>query len=42
MSDPNLSGEELLKQEMAGLPVDEILNLCYSFQQKTERLRLYL
>ena len=31
MSDGQLSPEERLRHEIAGLPVDEILALCYAF-----------
>jgi hypothetical protein len=36
------SAEEQLRKEVAALAVDEILALCYSFQHKLARLRLYL
>ncbi|MBC7793567.1 MAG: hypothetical protein H7Z43_07650 [Clostridia bacterium] len=34
-------GEQQLLDEVAGLPVEEILALCYSFKAKPQRLRLY-
>lgn len=37
-----LTAEELLLREIAGLPVDEILALCYAFATRHERLRLYM
>ncbi|OGQ87423.1 MAG: hypothetical protein A2289_15225 [Deltaproteobacteria bacterium RIFOXYA12_FULL_58_15] len=42
MTDDSVAAEELLRKEIATLPVDEILALCYAFQHKLERLRLYL
>lgn len=42
MSTSSSAGEEVLRQEIAGLPVDEILALCYAFSQRLDRLRLYL
>jgi hypothetical protein len=42
MSDATTTPEEQLRQEVAALPVDEILALCYTFKHKLERLRLYL
>ena len=36
------TAEEQLRQEVTGLPVEEILALCYALQNKPERLRLYL
>src|SRR5262245_12260970 len=38
----DLTAEEQLRREVAGLPVGDILALCYAFQKKPERLRLYL
>lgn len=36
-----MSAEEQLLSEIAGLGVDDMLALCYGFQGKPERLRLY-
>lgn len=36
------TAQEALLHELAGLAVDDILALCYAFQAKPERLRLYL
>lgn len=36
------SSEQILRTEVAGLDVDDILALCYAFQHRTERLALYL
>ena len=41
-SDSPVSGVDRLRAEVGQLAVDEILALCYSFQQKPARLRLYL
>ena len=38
----NALSEESLREEIAGLAVDDILALCYTFQNKSERLELYL
>ncbi len=40
--DEILSPEELLRREVSGLEVDEVLALCYTFATKPQRLRLYL
>lgn len=40
MSDP--SARDRLVKEVMGLAVDDILALCYSFQNTPERLRLYI
>lgn len=37
----NQFAEEELRKEISTLAVEEILALCYAFQQKRERLRLY-
>ncbi|MFC1610153.1 hypothetical protein ACFL6C_04295 [Myxococcota bacterium] len=42
MTEEQSAAEELWRKEVAGLAVDEILALCYAFQHKLERLRLYL
>ncbi|MCK5690646.1 hypothetical protein KAI87_15305 [Myxococcota bacterium] len=42
MSEEFLTAEEQLRKEIASLPVDEILALCYAFRHQTGRLRLYL
>ncbi len=39
---PLSAAEAQLRNETQGLPVEEILALCYAFQGKPERLRLYL
>lgn len=36
------AAEQRLKEEVAGLAVEEILALCFAFQHRRERLRLYL
>ena len=42
MNEKLLSPEEQLLREVSGLAVDEVLALCYTFNHKAERLRLYL
>jgi hypothetical protein len=42
MGDEPSEAEERLRQEIAALAVDDILALCYTFQHKLARLRLYL
>ncbi|MBI5508412.1 MAG: hypothetical protein HY903_06650 [Deltaproteobacteria bacterium] len=42
MTDELTTAESSLREEAAALGVDDILALCYAFQHKPERLRLYL
>jgi hypothetical protein len=42
MAEEILAPEERLRQEVATVGVDDILALCYAFQHKPERLRLYV
>ncbi len=42
MSEELATAEERLRDEIQSLAVDDILALCYAFQHKAERLRLYL
>ena len=42
MAEDLLAPEERLREEVATLGVDDLLALCYAFQHKPERLRLYL